>query len=118
MPFNIFSLVWLSLALSSFAQRTVTNVTVFSPPSDYLIPRVLYARTVQLEDGSLLATWENYSPEPPKVYFPIYHSTDKGATWKHISNVTDTQNGYDTVFTIVFNCHIKQAFFSSPSFLF
>jgi hypothetical protein len=55
---------------------------------------VLYARTVELEDGVLLATWENYSPEPPLVYFPIFRSTDGGETWKEISKVTDQVNGW------------------------
>lgn len=68
---------------------------LYVPPSDYTDPRVLYARTVELAHTSntLLATWENYSPEPPPVYFPIWQSTDHGATWTHISNVTDTANG-------------------------
>lgn len=30
---------------------------VFVPPADYFIPKVLYGRTVQLADGTLLATW-------------------------------------------------------------
>ena len=90
MQLNSILLILLSLALSSSTRQAMTNITIFSPPSDYLIPRVLYARTVQLEDGTLLATWENYSSEPPKVFFPIYRSTDNGASWKHISNVTDT----------------------------
>lgn len=69
---------------------------LFVPPSDYTDPRVLYARTVELTlaDNILLATWENYSPEPPAVYFPIYRSTDHGATWAHISNCTDRVNGW------------------------
>lgn len=69
---------------------------LYTPPSDYTDPRVLYARTVELTHSSntLLATWENYSPEPPLVYFPIYQSTDHGATWTHISNVTDQVNGW------------------------
>jgi hypothetical protein len=37
---------------------------------------------------------ENYSPEPPLVYFPIYKSTDKSATWAPLSNVTDQVNGW------------------------
>jgi hypothetical protein len=57
-------------------------------------PRVLYARTVELEGGVLLATWENYSPEPPLVYFPIFRSIDGGETWKQISKVTDQVNGW------------------------
>jgi len=73
---------------------TFSNVTVFVPPSNYTDPRVLYARTVELEDGVLLATWENYSPEPPAVYFPIFRSTDGGETWKEISKVADQVNGW------------------------
>lgn len=66
-----------------------SNVTIFQPPVNYTDPQVLYARTTILDDGTLLATWENYSPEPPLVYFPIYRSTDGGLTWKEISRVTD-----------------------------
>jgi hypothetical protein len=40
----------------------------------------------------LLATWENYTPTKP--YFPIYRSTDHGFTWKEISRVEDTVNGW------------------------
>lgn len=39
---------------------TFSNVTVFVPPANYTDPQVLYARTVELEGGVLLATWENY----------------------------------------------------------
>ena len=72
----------------------LTDPTIFSPPSDYNIPRTLYARNEQLPNGDLLATWENYSPEPPLVYFPIYRSKDFGKTWSEISQVHDTVNGY------------------------
>lgn len=37
---------------------------------------------------------ENYSPEPPLVYFPIYRSTDGGVTWSQYSTVTDQKNGW------------------------
>ncbi|KAI1341457.1 glycoside hydrolase family 93 protein [Xylariaceae sp. FL0016] len=69
---------------------------IFSPPSNanWVDPRVLYARAVHLKSGALLATWENYSPEPPIVYFPIYKSTDNGNSWKQISKVQDTVNGW------------------------
>ncbi|KAJ5978947.1 hypothetical protein N7501_002289 [Penicillium viridicatum] len=73
---------------------SLTSVTIFSPPSDYIVPRTLYPRNEQLPNGDLLATWENYSPEPPAVYFPIYRSKDYGKTWKEISKVHDTANGY------------------------
>lgn len=104
-----------SLLLSTLSSLTLTSATpildsrnssaavplidyeiLYVPPSDYTDPRVLYARTVELAHSSntLLATWENYSPEPPLVYFPIWQSTDHGATWTHISNVTDQVNGW------------------------
>lgn len=69
---------------------------LYVPPEDYTDPRVLYARTAELtlSDNVLLATWENYSPEPPLVYFPIFKSTDHGETWTHISNCTDQVNGW------------------------
>ncbi|KAF4627302.1 hypothetical protein G7Y89_g10849 [Cudoniella acicularis] len=81
-----------ALTIAPFS--TFTNVTVFVPPSNYTDPGVLYARTVELEGGVLLATWENYSPEPPRVYFPIYRSADGGETWKEISRVQDTVNNW------------------------
>ena len=92
----------LSLAISVTALDTVTPYTdrvIFTPPSNWPVPRTLYARSVLIaNDGSdknvLLATWENYSPEPPTVWFPVYRSTDLGQTWNQISNITDTQNGW------------------------
>ncbi|KAH7347030.1 hypothetical protein BKA66DRAFT_576462 [Pyrenochaeta sp. MPI-SDFR-AT-0127] len=73
------------------APSTFSRRVIFTPPSNYTDPRVLYARSAQFADGSLLATWENYSPEPPQVYFPIYRSTDGGYSWNEISRVHDTQ---------------------------
>ncbi|KAG6075889.1 hypothetical protein E4U33_001984 [Claviceps sp. LM78 group G4] len=76
------------------ADHAVTFQSIYHPPSNYRIPKTLYGRSVQLQDGTLLATWENYSPEPPLVEFPIYRSTDKGATWTPFSKVTDQVNGW------------------------
>jgi hypothetical protein len=76
------------------APATFSRRIVFTPPSNYNTPRVLYARTAQLDDGTLLATWENYSPEPPKVYFPIYKSTDNGYTWTELAKVQDQGYGW------------------------
>lgn len=73
---------------------TFNNNTVFQSPPNYTVPGTLYARTLQLPDGSLLATWENYSPEPPLVYFPIYKSTDEAVTWHEIAHVTDQVNDW------------------------
>ena len=77
-------------------QPTFSRNVIFSPPrnANWTDPGVLYARSAQLPDGSLLATWENYSPEPPKVYFPIFKSSDGGKSWKEFSRVQDTQNGF------------------------
>ncbi|KAI9926784.1 hypothetical protein MW887_003880 [Aspergillus wentii] len=83
----------LPLTTLSLALPTITDKTIFTPPSNYTIPRTLYARNLQLPNGDLLITWENYSPEPPAVYFPIHRSTDHGATWTEISQVHDTANG-------------------------
>ncbi|CAE7032166.1 hypothetical protein CFE70_004559 [Pyrenophora teres f. teres 0-1] len=77
-------------------QPTFSRKVIFSPPRNagWTDPGVLYARSAQLGDSSIIATWENYSPEPPMVYFPIYKSSDGGLTWKEISRVQDTQNGF------------------------
>ena len=95
-----------ALATSVVAQYTNTssgllsNVTVFDPPSNYTIPRTLYARTLLLnqhceDDEVLLATWENYLPNnDTNPYFPIYQSYDGGATWSERSKVYDQVNGW------------------------
>lgn len=82
-----------SIPRSKSSPSPVTSVNIFTPPSNYTIPRTLYPRNEQLPNGDLLATWENYSPEPPQVYFPIYRSKDHGKTWNEISQVHDTANG-------------------------
>lgn len=71
-----------------------TNNDVFHPGADYTSWRTIYGRSLQLSDGSLLVTWENYPPEPPQVAFPIYKSTDGGATWSSFSTVDDQVNGW------------------------
>ena len=83
----------LASALPS-AAALLSNVTLFTPAPDFTDPGVLYARAAQLPNGDLLATWENYSPEPPLVYFPVYRSTDGGATWAEIGRVRDTVNNW------------------------
>jgi len=79
------------------AFTTFSGVTIFTPPSSYAVPRVLYARSLLLNqnketDNVLLSTWENYGPEPP--FFPIFRSTDGGQTWSNFSSIKDTQNGW------------------------
>jgi hypothetical protein len=95
-------IVWLAATLPALAlarpqqsaPKTFSNRVVYTPPSTYTDPRVLYARTAQLPNGDLLATWENYSPEPPPVYFPIYRSSDNGYSWREISRVQDQGYGW------------------------
>lgn len=87
------SVLTLVVLLWTASITTAFNVTIYSPPSSYKIPRVLYARTLLLKsDNVILATWENYGPEPP--YFPIYQSTDQGRTWAEIGRVKDQVNGW------------------------
>jgi hypothetical protein len=74
------------------ATAALPLTTIYSPPSSYKIPRVLYARTLLTSEKTLLATWEDYGPEPP--YFPIYESKDDGSTWSEIGRVKDQKNGW------------------------
>jgi hypothetical protein len=90
--FTFLTLFWSTLA-TNLTTSSSDVVTIFSPPSSYKIPRVLYARTLLLKsENTILATWENYGPEPP--YFPIYQSKDDGRTWSEIGRVKDTKNGW------------------------
>ncbi|KAJ5209113.1 hypothetical protein N7449_003492 [Penicillium cf. viridicatum] len=73
---------------------TFTNNAAFFPADNYSSWRTIYGRTLQLPDGSFLMTWEDYPPEPPQVAFPIYRSTDGGATWSEYSRVEDTVDGW------------------------
>ncbi|CAI6090484.1 unnamed protein product [Clonostachys chloroleuca] len=78
----------------SQALETYERNLIFQPPSNYTDPRTLYPRTVQLEDGRLLATWENYSPEPPLVWYPVVESWDGGLTWEEVGQVHDQVNNW------------------------
>jgi len=86
---HLLSILPFAAAIPQKAPSAFAGRVVFTPPSNYTDPRVLYARTAQLANGDILATWENYSPEPPPVWFPIYRSSDGGYTWKEISRVQD-----------------------------
>lgn len=84
----------------TYSSGTFTNVTIFTPPENYTIPRTLYARTLLLNqdcetDNVLLATWENYLYNNDSFpYFPIYQSYDGGRTWSERSRVHDLVNGW------------------------
>ncbi|KAF1987165.1 glycoside hydrolase family 93 protein [Aulographum hederae CBS 113979] len=97
LTFLLVALLASLISARGVSSSAVRGVTVYSPPSSYKVPRTLYARTLLLSKQNatgdvLLATWENYSEEPP--YFPIYRSTDLGNTWSELSRVKDTVNGW------------------------
>lgn len=71
--------------------------TLYSSPSDAYRYGALYPKTVELRNsgnanGTLLATHEQTSASGQGV-FPIYRSTDAGASWTRISQITDTRAG-------------------------
>ncbi|MGW5431588.1 RICIN domain-containing protein [Streptomyces sp. NPDC004059] len=71
--------------------------TMYTPPSNAPSPGSLYPRALRLQysgssNGTLLATFEQYSSGTP--VFPIYRSTDNGNSWTQISSITDTHNGF------------------------
>jgi|GEM_PF-561448 len=86
-----------SIGASASAQ-TSAPTTVFAPSgSGYEAPGTLYPREITLHhngdaNGTILATWENYTTTTP--YFPVYQSTNGGTSWTSLSRVTDTVNGY------------------------
>jgi len=100
MKLSLLSLLILPLLLpptSAHPSRAFTPISdnlIYTPGPNYTTPRVLYARSVLLPSGALLATWENYSTEPPSVYFPIHRSLDNGLTWSPLSEVHDTVYNY------------------------
>lgn len=70
-----------------------TDNAAYFPRENYTSWRSIYARTLQLPDDSLLITWEDYPPID-ETYFPIYKSTDGGATWWEFSRVYDQVNNW------------------------
>ncbi|MGQ4390059.1 RICIN domain-containing protein [Streptomyces sp. SAS_270] len=71
--------------------------TLYTPPAGAPSPGSLYPRALRLQhngsaNGTLLATFEQYTNGTP--VFPIYRSTDNGNSWSKLSDVADTQNGW------------------------
>ncbi|KAH7123161.1 hypothetical protein EDB81DRAFT_952086 [Dactylonectria macrodidyma] len=67
---------------------------VFYPLKNATSWRTLYGRTLQLPDNSILLSWEDYDPDAALTYFPIWKSTDGGASFKYFSRVDDQVNGW------------------------
>ena len=62
--------------------------SIYWPDANHTI---FYPRITELSDGTILATAGlNSSPKP---VFPIFSSSDGGASWEWISNMTDQVNG-------------------------
>lgn len=53
---------------------------------------ITYPRYTELQDGTIIATASLSGHSPG--YFPIFESKDGGASWEHISNLTDQVNGW------------------------
>lgn len=65
-----------------------TNVTVFSPPSNWTAKRTSYARTAVLRhdcSNTILASFT--ASFPGNASIPIFQSTDGGKTWSDLSRV-------------------------------
>ncbi|GAM89635.1 hypothetical protein ANO11243_076740 [Dothideomycetidae sp. 11243] len=79
-------------AFSTFVQNPV-----YRPLEDAPLWRTAYARAIQVADGSLLLTWEDYPYGENATNldtFKILRSVDGGATWANLSQVHDTKNGW------------------------
>lgn len=66
-----------------------TNNTIYQPVGS---EASTYPRYAELEDNTILATASLMGHTPG--YFPIFESKDGGASWKHISDLTDQVNGW------------------------
>ncbi len=66
---------------------TFSENVIYWPPTNLTI---LYPRLTELSDGTILAT-AGLNTSPP--VFPVFSSSDGGASWKWISNLTDQVNG-------------------------
>jgi hypothetical protein len=66
---------------------TFGDNAIYWPDANHTI---FYPRITELSDGTILAT-AGLNSNPP--VFPIFSSSDGGASWKWISNMTDQING-------------------------
>ena len=79
------------------AFSTFTHNTVYKPLQQAPLWRTAYARALQLQDKSLILTWEDYPYGEDASHldtFKVLRSTDGGVSWANLSQVVDTQNGW------------------------
>ncbi|WP_022883037.1 sialidase family protein [Gryllotalpicola ginsengisoli] len=92
-----------ALASSPAADAATTSSGVlYAPSSSSSTEDASYPRVIRLEhngsaNGTLLATFSHMGDGTNKANFPIYRSTDNGASWTSspIGTVTETQHGWD-----------------------
>lgn len=90
---------------------------MYAPSSTRLKPGSLYPRALELQhagsqNGYMLATFEMSSKGMPS--FPIYRSTNGGVSWKLLSHVFDTRNGWGMRFQ-PFLYELPEPFASMPA---
>jgi hypothetical protein len=66
-----------------------TNNTIYQTTGE---ESATYPRFVELQDGTIIAT-TSLSGHSPN-YFPVFESTDGGASWEYISQLRDAVNGW------------------------
>jgi len=77
---------------SAFGPSTMYTSPSSDPSPGALYPRVLTLKHNGTYNGRMLATFEKYVNGTPT--FPIYQSTNGGASWTQISQVADAVNGW------------------------
>lgn len=72
----------------------VTNQTIWQPERH--VEQSIYPRYVELLDGTILVTSSQrlFAESDALNYFPVFASSDGGASWNWISNITDQVNGW------------------------
>jgi hypothetical protein len=88
-------------AISVFATTTGNGALVYQSTNDSFDPAgATYARIISLKhngtsNGTLLTTFDQLKLVNGQQVYPIYESTDNGASWSLKSNVYDTVYGTD-----------------------
>jgi hypothetical protein len=83
-------LAWLITAAFARGSGPTTMYRGVNPDPNY--PRVIQLQHSDAYNGRMYATFEHAITTFPT--FKIFESTDSGATWKHVSTLSDTVNGW------------------------